>query len=79
MIRITIEIVPFGNEERKEIIEQFEIINNGEATNRPIEGNYDVQIRGNRIKNVVTNFVRREGLQLLLLQILKNCQIIKRN
>jgi len=44
MLRVTIELVPFGNEEKKEVLDVMTITNTGNHKNSPYYGHYKVQV-----------------------------------
>jgi len=61
MLRIKIEIVPLGKEEQTSQIDEIHIINNGLSSNRPFFGNYDIEYRGERFKNIIQEYDRTNG------------------
>ena len=73
MVRITIEIVPFGKEEYKRIIGEIKIINTVDHPERPEFGNYKVIIIEKDTKKEIRikDHKRSEGIWALLDKILK--------
>lgn len=51
MLRVTVELVPFGVESKKHEIAKMEIINDGTGTNT--KGNYDVRVFVRNSKHVM--------------------------
>ncbi len=74
MLRVTLEIIPFGSESAKETISTIEIVNVGTSPNRPAYGNYAFRIKnlstGTIIENNVHNFDRSRGALALLKTVL---------
>ena len=67
MIRVTVELVPFGNEERKKVIGIMNIANDGTG-DREI-GNYEARLeddRGTEGTVFVKNHIRQEGVWRLI-------------
>lgn len=72
MLRVTIEIIPFGNKKETKELGQIHIINDGTGTKT--HGNYiakfykdDKEIIGKRVKG----FFRSFGFYALIMQVLK--------
>lgn len=62
MLRVTIELVPFGDEARAEVVDVIEIVNDGTGT---IEvGNYDV-VHGGQTARVTRHYRTGGALQLV--------------
>lgn len=58
MLKITVELWPFGSKENKKEIASFDIGNNGTGTRE--EGNYDVRYEdGKWVEDVVQNYPRK--------------------
>jgi len=74
MLRVTIELVPFGDETRARVIGTGKIWNDGTSDERPIYGNYEGVIDGRKIR--VEGHERSHGVWALLLACLK--QLIER-
>lgn len=72
MIRVTVELVPFGDESRKVVIASAKIRNDGTGT--PSRGNYECVFLGRRGKLIGTselkNFPRR---RLLVWDLIGQC------
>ena len=66
MLRVTVEIVPFGCESAKKIIGQYHIINTGKHAGSPVWGNYRVEAIGGQFLFYVKNHLRSKGYELLL-------------
>lgn len=71
MIRVTIELVPFGNEEEKSTLGEISIINDLTSSKRPEFGNYIIKYKNleypyeKRIVNI-KNHKREDGYLKLL-------------
>jgi len=76
MIRITVELIPFGIKGLKRNIGEIVIINSIDHPKRPEYGNYEVTIKDigkDIIKELtITNHKRKEGVWVLLKKILEN-------
>ena len=60
MLRLTLEIVPFGIESQKQTIDAIEIFNTGENEQRPDLGDYNA-VRGGKLIGQVKNHDRSDG------------------
>ena len=71
MIRVTIDVIPFGNESRRETKETIDIINNL-STGNSVMGNYDYTASGlvNKVGQV-NGFHRKFGLVNLIYKVMK--------
>lgn len=66
MLKVIIELHPFGNEQQKKTLYSFDIANQGDGT--PERGNYKVRYSGKDWEeNVVTNYPRKSYPVLQLL------------
>lgn len=65
MIRVTLEIAPFGDEDKKRTISIMEIINTVDCPDRPEFGNYKVLLDKNEIGKI-KRFDRNLGAWKLL-------------
>lgn len=76
MIRITVELIPFGRKDLKRSIGEIIIINSIDHPKRPEYGNYEVTIKDigkDIIKELtITDHKREEGVWVLLKKILEN-------
>lgn len=63
MIRVTIEIVPFGDESKADVIDQFTIVNKG--TGNSIVGNYVAKFDGETTLLHIDGFIRNHGASYL--------------
>jgi len=70
MIRITVEIVPFGVETHKRTISTMEIINDG--TGSPHSGNYYSRLDGKLTGKTVKDFARSRGSWELIKKFLED-------
>ena len=72
MIKVSIEIVPFGIKQSLQNNTEIIIINNCSNTYRPSFGNYDIVYEGKRFNNIIQNFKRSDGkLKLVSLAVNK--------
>lgn len=74
MLRVTIELFPFGDETKKSIIRTIDIANNG--TGDSVYGNYDARTDADMIdtawkKNVVKHHHRFDGAEILVGKVIK--------
>jgi hypothetical protein len=60
MLKITIELIPFGDEKLKRVIEQFTVENDGSHPARPEMGNYEIDHKSGI--HTVRNHFRKDGL-----------------
>jgi hypothetical protein len=68
MLRITIELVPYGDEARARVIGTAKIWNDGTSDERPMYGNYEGIIDGQKLR--VEGHERREGVWTLVYKFL---------
>ena len=69
MLRVTIELIPFGNEDNKETIGEIIIINDATSKKRPEFGNYEVKLYQSTISPkfiAIKNHKREDGYLKLL-------------
>lgn len=62
MIRLLIEVVPFGLEHRKKDLVEITISNNGLSLNRPTNGNYDIRYKDKIYENAIQEYKRSNGV-----------------
>lgn len=78
MIRVTIEMVPFGKEELKHVLGKIIVINTIDNPKRPRLGNYKVTFENKDTDEtkeiIIKNYERSRGIWTLLEKILKNIQ-----
>jgi hypothetical protein len=68
MIQVTIDVIPFGDESRRETIKRVDIIN--DTTGSQAYGNYIYRINGED-KGFIISFPRRFGAIALVCKVLK--------
>jgi len=75
MIRIYVELVPYGIEERKKPIGEMYIINTGKNKRRPVFGDYRILIKNleedTEEELAIKNHNRSDGLWKLLFKIFR--------
>ena len=72
MLRVTVEILPFGDESKKKTLRSVSIINDGTHENHPDYGNYRVEHtdgNGESFTFEIHNHVRSDGLDCLLFKV----------
>lgn len=78
MLRITVELVPYGREEHAQVIARGTIINDGTGSNK--SGNYDCSFAGKepftekqfQLKSKVKNFSRVRNVWSLICEAISN-------
>jgi hypothetical protein len=67
MLKITIELLPYGKEEGKKVLHEMSIVNNGEGT--PDSGSYNFKpsFHESWNINIVTNYPRKTSTAMKLL------------
>ena len=65
MLRVTVEIVPFGIEAEKRTLAQISVINTGKHAGSPLWGNYRIEADG-QLLFYVKNHLRSKGHEELL-------------
>lgn len=76
MLRVTVEIVPHGDEEKAETLGMMTIANDGTNSFRPQMGNYDVNLVSGRYTNLerrVEDYSRELGFWPLIWKALGEC------
>ena len=69
MLRVKIEMVPFGDESQTKLIEEFKIINTGQHKNSPEYGEYIVHHTNGSF--VIDEHIRKFGCFPLIRKILR--------
>lgn len=69
MLRVTVEIIPLGDEAKREVLGTLEIVNDGTSRHRPEYGNYRYTLSGRRMRRI-TDHLRETGYWRLIRDIL---------
>ena len=76
MLKVTVELVPFGSQRNKRTIGQMEIANDATAKDRPKTGNYKYRVidgKGDIVKHgAIKEFERKKGFWSLINLITKS-------
>ena len=73
MLRVTIEVIPFGEEAMKEKVGEITIVNDGKHEDKPQYGNYNVEVWDTKTeptKYIVPHHFRDGGFWILLKRII---------
>lgn len=75
MIRVTVELLPFGSESDKSTVAEYKIWNDGTHEDRPTKGNYQymAKIYGDKLEMMLSGSVKNHrrslGVNRLLRQV----------
>jgi len=64
MLEIKVDLIPFGNESKRETLDKLIIINTGNNRNRPVKGDYICKCGDKSFE--IKNHIREEGYWRLL-------------
>ena len=80
MIKMKIDIAPFGCERGKYTVWEIEVINDGSHAYRPVHGNYEVNciqpLTGQELHFAVKNHLRSEGIVCLIHKVMLEMNIL---
>lgn len=73
MLRVTVELLPYGRKDRATVLKQYHIVNSNDSVDSPRLGNYDVYDETECWDiGRVENWERSRSLEYLVLEALKS-------